>query len=176
MLVIVGPSASGKTQIVQLLIKNYNMEKLVTYTTRPMRVGEVDGRDYHFISKDEFLKRLDENFFIEHVNYNGNYYGTSRSDLSENKVVILEPNGLKHYLKEARDIIKVVFLKCSKEVLGIRMRIRKDKEEDIIKRLASDGDVFNNEISKLADLVVDTTPSNIYDDTKLIYNFYKNSK
>ena len=118
MLVIVGPSASGKTQIVQQLIKNYNMEKLVTYTTRPMRVGEVDGKDYHFISKEEFLKKLDEGFFIEHVCYNGNYYGTSFSDLSDNKVVILEPTGLKHYITFARDLIKIVFLKCSKEVLG----------------------------------------------------------
>ena len=176
MLVIVGPSASGKTQIVQQLIKIYNMEKLVTYTTRPMRVGEVDGKDYHFISKDEFDKKLSENFFIESVCYNGNCYGTSRSDLSDNKVVILEPNGLKHYLLEARNQIKVVFLKCSKEVLGIRMKIRGDKDEDIKKRLASDGSVFSNEVSKLADLILDTTPSNIYDDTRIIYNFYKNNK
>ena len=176
MLVIVGPSASGKTQIVQQLIKNYKMEKLVTYTTRPMRVGEVDGKDYHFISKEEFDKRLNENFFIEHVCYNGNCYGTSRSDLSDNKVVILEPTGLKHYLLEARDQIKVVFLKCSKEVLGIRMKIRGDKNEDIMKRLASDGNVFNSEVSKLADLVIDTTPSNIYNDTETIYNFYINQK
>lgn len=176
MLVIVGPSASGKTQIVQQLIKNYNMEKLVTYTTRPMRVGEVDGKDYHFINKEEFLKKLDEGFFIEHVCYNGNYYGTSFSDLSDNKVVILEPTGLKHYITFARDLIKIVFLKCSKEVLGIRMKIRGDKEEDIRRRLASDGDVFNSEVSKLADLVVDTTPSNIYNDTLIIYNFYQNNK
>ena len=54
MLVIVGPSASGKTQMVQELIKKYKMEKLVTYTTRAMRVGEVNGKDYHFISVEEF--------------------------------------------------------------------------------------------------------------------------
>ncbi len=176
MLVIVGPSASGKTQIVQELIKKYKMEKLVTYTTRPMRVGEIDGKDYHFISKDDFNDKLNNNFFIEHVCYNGNCYGTSFSDLSDNKVVILEPTGLKHYLSEARDLVKVVFLKCSKEVLRIRMKIRKDKEEDIQKRLSSDGEVFNSEISKLADLVIDTTASNIYDDTDIIYKYYKNDK
>ena len=56
------------------------------------------------------------------------------------------------------------------------MKIRGDKEEDIRRRLASDGDVFNSEVSKLADLVVDTTPSNIYNDTLVIYNFYQNNK
>lgn len=176
MLVIVGPSASGKTQMVQELIKKYNMEKLVTYTTRPMRVGEVNGKDYHFISVDDFKDKINDNFFIEYVCYNGNYYGTSRSDLSDNKVVILEPTGLKHYLAEARDLIKVVFLKCSREVLRIRMKNRGDKEEDINKRLASDGSVFSNEVSKLADLVLDTTASNIYDDTLTIYNFYQRNK
>ena len=84
MLVIVGPSASGKTQIVQELIKTYHMEKLVTYTSRAPRVNEVEGRDYHFISKDDFEEKIKNNFFIEYVNYNNNYYGTSFSDLGEN--------------------------------------------------------------------------------------------
>lgn len=172
MLVLVGPSASGKTQIVQELIKNYNMEKLVTYTTRPMRVGEVNGKDYHFISKEDFIKKINGDFFIEHVEYNNNFYGTSRSDLSENKVVILEPTGLKHYLQEARDLITVVVLRCSKEVLGIRMAIRGDKPEDIKRRLDGDGAVFTRDVEKLADLVLDTTPSNIYNDALNIYRYY----
>lgn len=176
MLVIVGPSASGKTQIVQELIKKYNMEKLVTYTTRPMRVGEVNGKDYHFISHEEFEQKINNNFFIEYVKYNNNCYGTSRSDLSDNKVVILEPNGLKHYLNEARELIKVVVLRCSKNVLGIRMAIRGDKPEDIIRRLEGDGAVFTKEVEQLADLVLDTTPSNIYDDAKNIFNYYQSSK
>lgn len=176
MLVLVGPSASGKTQIVQELIKNYNMKKLVTYTTRPMRVGEVDGKDYHFITVDEFKQKIDNNFFIEYVQYNNNYYGTSRSDLSDDKVVILEPTGLKHYIKEARDLITVVVLRCSKNVLGIRMAIRGDKPEDIKRRLDGDGAVFTKEIEGLADLVLDTTPSNIYNDASIIYKYYQFSK
>ena len=124
----------------------------------------------------EFKEKINDNFFIEYVCYNGNYYGTSRSDLADNKVVILEPTGLKHYLAEARDLIKVVFLKCSQEVLRIRMKNRGDKEEDINKRLLSDKDVFSSEVSKLADLVLDTTASNIYVDTATIYKFYQRSR
>ena len=55
MLVIVGSSASGKTKIVQELIKTYHMEKLVTYTTREKRIGEIEGKDYHFISREDFI-------------------------------------------------------------------------------------------------------------------------
>lgn len=176
MLVLVGPSACGKTQIVQQLIKQYGMEKLVTYTSRSKRVNEIEGKDYHFISKDEFLQKIDDNFFIEYVNYNGNYYGTPRSELSFNKVVILEPNGLKHYLEKARDLITIVYLKCSQEVLRIRMLNRHDSKEDVVRRLNEDSIRFTSEIMKLADLVVDTTPSNIYDDAKKIYQFYKRQK
>ena len=173
MLVIVGSSASGKTKIVQELIKKYHMEKLVTYTTRPKRVGEVDGKDYHFISNDDFQKKIEENFFIEYVKYNNNYYGTSFSDLSPNKVVILEPTGLKHYLKVARNIVTIVFLKTSLEVLRIRMLNRGDAYEDVMRRLENDQKVFNIDVRKQADLIVDTTPSNIYTDAKVIYEFYK---
>lgn len=176
MLVIVGPSASGKTQIVQELIKTYHMEKLVTYTSRAPRVNEVEGRDYHFISKDDFEEKIKNNFFIEYVNYNNNYYGTSFSDLGENKVVILEPSGLKHYITHARNEVVIVYLKCSKEVLRLRMLKRLDKEGDIKVRLNSDDLVFNEEVMKLADKVIDTTPSNIYDDAKKIYEYYKKVK
>ena len=59
MLVLIGPSASGKTEIAKILIRDFGMKKLVTYTTRPARPGEQDGIDYHFVTVDEF-KALDE--------------------------------------------------------------------------------------------------------------------
>ena len=77
MIILVGPSASGKTQIGYSLKKIYGLEKVVTYTTRRMRSGEVDGIDYHFITKDEFLRLEKENFFFEYVCYNEIYYGTA---------------------------------------------------------------------------------------------------
>ena len=108
MLILVGPSASGKTELLKILIRKYNMKKLVTYTTRPMRVGEVNGVDYHFISKNEFLEKENNNFFFETVMYNNNYYGTSKNDFSNDKAVILEPKGLQKYIDEAKDKIIIV--------------------------------------------------------------------
>ena len=62
------------------------MRKVVTYTTRPMRVGEVNHIDYHFVSKEEFIEKANNNFFIETACYNDNYYGTAYEDISRNKV------------------------------------------------------------------------------------------
>ena len=82
MLILVGPSASGKTQIVKILREKYGLNKMVTYTSRTMRPGEKEGIDYFFLTKEEFEKRINEGFFIEYVVYNGNYYGTALSHVS----------------------------------------------------------------------------------------------
>ncbi|MBP3504425.1 MAG: AAA family ATPase [Bacilli bacterium] len=175
MLILVGPSASGKTQIVKILREKYGLNKMVTYTSRAMRPGEKEGIDYFFLTKEEFEKRINEGFFIEYVVYNGNYYGTSLSQVSNDKVVILEPTGLKHYINKIRDEVKVAFLRCSTEIVRIRMKERGDDPEVIRKRLLLDGEVFNKDIMKLADWVIDTSASNIYDNASEIYLLYKDN-
>lgn len=173
MLVIIGPSASGKTQIVNKLIEKYNMKKMVTYTTRPMRSLEQNGIDYHFISVEDFKQKIEDGFFLEYVCYNNNYYGTSKSSIADDKVVILESEGLKTYIKEAKEQIKIVFVRCSKEIRRLRMTSRGDSIESIKKRLLNDDNVFSEEIKNLADFVIDTSNSNTEKDTKTVYDFYK---
>ena len=107
------------------------------------------------------------------MTYNGNYYGTSLSQVSSDKVVILEPNGLKHYLEKLRSEVKVAFLRCSKEIVRIRMQHRGDASDVIAKRLLLDEEVFNKDVMKLADWVIDTSASNIYANAEEIYNLYK---
>ena len=107
MLILVGPSASGKTEVVKKLISEHGMKKLVTYTSRSMRVGEINHVDYHFLERADFEGKIKEGFFLEYVEYNGNYYGTSFEGLDADKVVILEPSGLKHYIREAKELIKI---------------------------------------------------------------------
>ena len=175
MLILVGPSASGKTQIVKILREKYGLNKMVTYTSRTMRPGEKEGIDYFFLTKEEFEKRINEGFFIEYVVYNGNYYGTALSQVSSDKVVILEPTGLKHYINKIRDEVKVAFLRCSTEIVRIRMKERGDDPEVIKKRLLLDGEVFNKDVMKLADWVIDTSASNIYDIAREIYLLYKDN-
>ena len=175
MLVLVGPSASGKTQITMELIKSYGLKKLVTYTTRTPRVGEIDGIDYHFISVTEFEEKIKNGFFFEYVEYNKNYYGTAFNDITKDSVVILEPNGVKYYLENARDLIKVCYIKCPKEILRIRMIRRGDDAESIKLRLAKDDFIFNKEIRSLADWMIDTGASNIKANTLEVYKLYEKS-
>lgn len=172
MLVLVGPSASGKTQILKLLIQKYSMKKLVTYTTRSMRINEVNGVDYHFISREDFLKRLEEDFFFETIEYNGNYYGTSKSDFSDDKAVILEPNGLNKYIESAKDQITIVVLTCQTDILRTRMVFRGDDLDSIEKRVIGDKKWFGKDLFEKADFIVDTSNSDINRDVDNIYKFY----
>lgn len=175
MLILVGPSASGKTQILKILMEKYGMKKLVTYTTRNMRVNEVDGVDYHFITKEDFMEKAESGFFFETIEYNNNYYGTAKNDFSNDKAVILEPNGLYKYIDDAKDQIKIVVLKCEENVLRNRMIFRQDKLEDIEKRINGDKTWFKADLYEQADLILDTSHSDIFDDAERVYSFYKES-
>jgi guanylate kinase len=80
--VITGPSGVGKGTLIRSLVQQVpELEVSVSATTRPPRPGEVDGVDYHFLSEDEFDRRLAEGEFVEHADYSGHRYGTLRSEL-----------------------------------------------------------------------------------------------
>ncbi len=93
--VITGPSGVGKgTLIAELLQRVSELELSVSATTREPRAGEVDGRDYHFLDRDEFERRVLNGEFLEHATYSGNRYGTLRSEverrLAKGASVVLE--------------------------------------------------------------------------------------
>ncbi len=93
--VITGPSGVGKgTLIRELLRRAPGLELSVSATTRPPREGEADGRDYHFLDREEFDRRAQEGEFVEHTTYSGNRYGTLRSEvesrLADGASVVLE--------------------------------------------------------------------------------------
>ena len=175
MLILVGPSASGKTEVVRKLISEHGMKKLVTYTSRSMRVGEINHVDYHFLERADFEEKIKEGFFLEYVEYNGNYYGTSYEGLDADKVVILEPSGLKHYIREAKELIKICYITCDKEIRKERMIKRGDDMENIKKRLISDDVIFNSELNSLADWVIVDKDYSLEELTLEVYNAYKGS-
>ncbi|MBL9076918.1 MAG: guanylate kinase [Planctomycetes bacterium] len=94
LVVISGPSGAGKTSVCRALKQHPDVEFSVSATTRTMRQGEVDGVDYHFLSREDFQRRLGENQFLEWASYNGNLYGTPRwpmdAALARGKVFLLE--------------------------------------------------------------------------------------
>ncbi|XMB72847.1 hypothetical protein RJI07_02800 [Mycoplasmatota bacterium WC30] len=173
MLVLLGPSASGKTESAKIMINRYPISRVVTSTTRPKRISEVDGFDYHFFSFEKFKELQKENYFIETAEYNKNLYGTPRNELGENKFIILEPQGLKSLLEINPCKIIAIYLKTDESVRMSRMKERKDKQRDINRRIVSDRKDF--ELAKIdgLDLIIDTTNISISDLADLIYNKYQ---
>ena len=82
--VISAPSGAGKTTLVEALRKDSNLFYSVSCTTRTPRSGEIDGRDYQFVSYSDFLVKLEAGDFLEHAQVHGDYYGTLRAPVLKN--------------------------------------------------------------------------------------------
>lgn len=103
-IILMGEMATGKDYLLDYIVKTYGFRRIVTYTTRPKRVGEVDGISYHFLTEREFLEKEKNGFFLEVQVYrtkNGDwFYGTSKdSCLEDNSIIILDKNGWLEYSK-----------------------------------------------------------------------------
>ncbi len=102
--VITGPSGVGKGTLIRGLMERLQgLELSVSATTRPPRPGERDGVDYHFLSADEFARRVAQGDFVEHADYAGRHYGTLRSEL-ENRVRAGVPVVLEIEVQGARQV------------------------------------------------------------------------
>jgi guanylate kinase len=135
------PSGAGKTSLVKALVqRNPSIRISVSHTTRAKRPGEVDGQDYHFVSKDEFMKRVSAGGFLEHAEVFGNYYGTSQQAvdklLQQGHDVILEIDwqGAAQVRRLRPGVVSVFILPPSREVLEQRLRARGQDSEDVIAR------------------------------------------
>ncbi len=116
-LVISGPSGSGKSSLMREILKRFPQSYFsISSTTRPMRDGEVDGVNYHFISKEVFEQEIDEGFFLEWARVHDNYYGTSLKpilkELREGKLVICDIDVQGHKIAQEKlgDLITSVFI------------------------------------------------------------------
>lgn len=173
MIILTGASASGKTVTALNLQKRFGLIKAVTTTTREKRVGETDGIEYFFVSKEEFEKRLKENKFVEHSLYNGNYYGCGIDQVSDNKIVVLDPNGLHSFLKLKNKNIVSFHLIADEKTREARMIERGDKKENISQRLINDVEDFSLEKIGKVDFVINTQDKTIDEVSEMIYKLYK---
>ncbi|MDY0209797.1 MAG: hypothetical protein RBQ91_00115 [Acholeplasma sp.] len=142
MIVLVGASASGKTELSKILFTTYGYKKCITTTTRPMRENEVDGIDYHFLTKDSFKQKIQENAFYEVTLYQDHFYGIQKKDVNENGLVIVDPNGANTLVLSGSDVF-VCYIEASESLRIERMRIRKDDELLIQKRIKGDQETFD---------------------------------
>lgn len=171
MLVLVGASGTGKSAIRNYLISEYQMDKVVSCTTRAMREGEVDGQDYFFLQKEDFEHRIQNNWFLEYTLYNDNYYGIPKHQIKDNSIAIVEPDGVDS-LKKQEDInLTIVYLQSLSTVRKERMKKRGDTEEQILERIEID-DLRFKSVKEKADCIVDNDGNSIEDIAIFVYNLY----
>ena len=172
MIVLSGASASGKTEAAKMLMSKYGIMKAITTTTRAMRCNEVNGRDYFFVSAEVFQQMIDDDRFVEHTLYNGNYYGSTKDQIADNRSVVIDLEGLKSYSSLNNDRIVTFYLKTSESVRFKRMLERGDKEEDAKRRIATDRILFaDNQIPKV-DFRIDSENKTIEQVADEIYRLY----
>ena len=143
--IISSPSGGGKTSLVRALLEAEPEVRLsVSYTTRDARPGEVDGRDYHFVTPPVFERMLEAGEFLESAVIYGNRYGTSQKwierERAEGHDVVLEIDwqGAQQVRRLLRQVVTIFILPPSPEVLESRLRGRgQDSEEVVTRRLAA---------------------------------------
>jgi guanylate kinase len=142
LLVLSSPSGAGKTSIARALLdSDPNLSLSVSVTTRPMRTGERDGVDYHFIGRPEFDSLVERGALLEHAEVFGNCYGTPRAPveeaLSEGRDMLFDidwqgTQQISEHLTE--DIVTIFVLPPSTDELENRLRGRALDSEDVIRR------------------------------------------
>lgn len=153
MIVLVGESASGKSSIEKSLVDNYGYKKIVSYTTRQPRQGEIDGIDYHYISENQFIKLQNEGYFAEVGEYNGWHYGTAKNDCISDKVAVVTPHGLRQLVKIPNLDIHAFYINVPRRDRLIKILQRGDNIEEAYRRSLSDVGQFDG-ISDEVDYII----------------------
>ena len=161
LIVISGPSGAGKDTIVnELLKKNKNIWLSVSSTSRAPRGGEVDGENYFFLTKEDFEKKIKENYFLEYAEYAGNYYGTPKEKMLEKNekgidvVLVIEIQGAKKIKELVPEAIFIFIMPPSEKELLKRLKNRKTEEKEKIVERFNIAYKEINEVSKYNYVVV----------------------
>lgn len=176
-IVMSGPSGGGKSTLLNRLMKEFPdcFAFSVSHTTRKPRPGEQDGKDYFFVQRSEFEQMIEDGGFLEHAEFSGNRYGTSKKAVQDiqrtGRICILdvEVNGVKN-IKKTDLNARYLFVKPpSMEVLIERLKSRgTESEESLNKRIASAKEAFDYAAQKgNYDHVI------VNDNLDIAYEFFK---
>lgn len=143
--IISAPSGSGKSTLVsKVLQRDHRLRFSVSYTTRKPRGRETPGEHYIYISRDDFLERINHGEFLEHAEVFGNFYGTNRKVLEqaqqEGKDVVLDIDvqGARQLKGRIPEAVTVFILPPSRDILEQRLRARSEDPEEVIQRRLRD--------------------------------------
>ena len=145
MIILSSPSGVGKTTLTKKLQDNFpNFKISVSHTTRPPRTNEISGKDYHFVTHEEFEKLINENKFYEYARIFGNYYGTLKKNVDDailkNDIIFdIDWQGTKQLTKfKNLNFVKIYLITSDKKELKERLIKRnQNTKEDIDKRFKS---------------------------------------
>ncbi len=148
LIVISGPSGCGKDTVLRRIRElDDSIATNVSYTTRSPRKGEVDGVNYHFVSKEQFLENIDNGMMLEYNQYAGNYYGTSRESINRfledgtTVVLVIDVNGGRNVKKFYPNAMLLFLMPPSVDELRRRLLQRGGADEETIRarlRIAAD--------------------------------------
>jgi len=155
LVVVSGPSGCGKDTVVKELLRiKKDVSLSVSCTTRKKRDYEVDGKDYYFLTREQFERRIKDKRMLEYTEYSGNYYGTPLDELEEklkNKqtvVLVIEVNGARRVKELYKNSLLVFIVPPSLEELERRLSLRNTETvTEISKRL----EIAEYELRQLAD-------------------------
>ena len=151
-IVVLGGTCSGKTEFA-LACEKFGFPKVITNTTRARRVDDNEN-SYHFLTKEEFMQKIDNGEMLEYAEYNGNYYGTSIDSILDNCVIVLEPNGLKAFEEKIGDKIYSIFLDVSDEE-RLRRGIACGDDPEVIKsRIEEEKELFTDKVKLSVDFLI----------------------
>lgn len=164
LIILSGPSGVGKGTVRKYICSKraVDFEFSISMTTRTPRENEKDGVEYYFVSKEDFLKRIEEDKFLEYAEFVGNYYGTPKDKVEElrnegkNVLLEIEINGATQVLEKTKNddrVISFFLMPPSLKKLEERIRARKSEPEEVIKMRLEKG---SNEIkaAKFYDYII----------------------
>ncbi len=178
MFILSSPSGAGKTTLANRILQSDELIKVsVSVTTRPPRHGEIDGIDYHFVTKEKYLEMLENDQFLEHAEIFGYYYGTPKNFVFDqiakgNDVLFdIDWQGTQQIRQISRDDLATVFiLPPSMTVLEARLKGRNQDDNDIIQRRMNEA---ANEISHWAEYDYVIINQDLDKSTGLLQNILK---
>ena len=141
-IILCGKAASGK-DFARQLFENRNFKYAVSYTSRPKRDGEVEGKDYFFLSEEQFKDLIKIDYFYEYVDFNGWFYGTSNQQFYEDNIFIMTPSGISKLLPEDRKNSFIIYFDIPEHIRKERLEIRNDMDKPK-RRFKTDHDDFKD--------------------------------
>ena len=178
---LTGVSGVGKTTVTKRLLgNNPHLKRIVTYTTRPPREGEINGVSYHFVDQQTFRAMIDADAFLEWANVYGNNYGETKSDVENlqrqgfDVLIVLDPQGAKT-IKTSGVKAVAIFLDATDEEILKRLTSRGKDHPDVIQKRI-DAMTFDRSHIGSCDVVIKNSQGELETTVKKIEAFIKQAK